>query len=238
MIPSSRPMPRLPAASHRGLPVISARLTPASATTSPSSAPVSSSSTTGSSGLLEERMKCHQVRPPRCRFGFALGGAEREPFEHDGEAQHPERPHRRVDRFRMRELVDALGEREQRAEGEEHEGDDERPEVALHPEAERVLVGGRALAASPPEEQQALVPGVGDRVDRLREHRRRSGQRERHELRDRDPEVGEERGDDRAARAVSRHRAPPTPWRSARASCCSGRQGIRIAALTSRARSR
>ena len=65
MTPSSRPIPMLPSASHRALPVISARLIPTSAKSRPTSAPVSSSSTTGSSGLFVVRMNVHHERPPR-----------------------------------------------------------------------------------------------------------------------------------------------------------------------------
>jgi len=61
----------------------------------------------------------------------------------------------------------------------------------------------RSAGAPTPEEQQALVPGVGARVDRLRQHRRRAGDQEGDELRERDPEVGEERGDDCAPGALS-----------------------------------
>ena len=67
----------LPSASHRGLPVISARLMPMSANTRPTSAPVSSSSTTGSSGLLVVRMNRHHDRPSR------LGVASRRAVRND-----------------------------------------------------------------------------------------------------------------------------------------------------------
>ena len=197
--PRSRPIPMLPSASHRALPVISARLMPTSANMSPTSAPVSSSSTTGSSGLLVVRMNVHHDLRPR-RRGLVARGAQRPPLQHDRDAEHAERPDRRVELVGVDELLDALVQSEHRAEGEEHERDDERPEVALGAEPERVLGGRFLLRALAAEEQQPLVAGVGDRVDRLRQHRRRPGDHERGELRDRDAEVGEERGDDGALR--------------------------------------
>ena len=64
----------------------------------------------------------------------------------------------------------------------------------------------RAAARLPPEQQQHLVAGVGDRVDALREHRGRSGEEEREELHDRDARVGEQRRHDRLGAAFGRHR--------------------------------
>ncbi len=172
---SSRPIPMLPSASQRGLPVISARLIPTSANSSPTSAPLSSSSTTGSSGFLVVRMNAHHVRFPR--DGAASWRAVRsdQPFERDGDAEHAERPDRRLELVRGDQLLDPLVHGEQATEGEQHERDDERPEVALGAEAERVLLRGCLPGTLAAEEQQTLVAGVGDRVDRLGQHRRRAG---------------------------------------------------------------
>ena len=72
---------------------------------------------------------------------------------------------------------------------EQHDRDDERVDVAFPPVPERVLLGGLAPGPLAAEQQQALVAGVGDRVDRLGQHRRRAGQHERGELGHRDAEV-------------------------------------------------
>ena len=98
--------------------------------------------------------------------------------------------------MRVLDLVPALVEREQRAHAEQHEGDDERVEVAVTPVAERVplvRLAGTALLA---DEQQHLVARVGDRVHRFREQRRRRRDEEAGELRSGDGEVCPERRDD------------------------------------------
>ena len=103
----------------------------------------------------------------------------------------------------MAQLGDALVEGEHAADREQHDGDDEGPEVALPPVAEGVLgirLARRPLAA---EHQQTLVAGVGEGVDRLGEEARRAGDQETDELGDGDPEVGEERGEDRLLAAFS-----------------------------------
>ncbi len=56
-------------------------------------------------------------------------------------------------------------------------------------------VRGPAGGAHAPQ-QHALVPGVGDRVERLGQHRGGARDRGDHELRHRDRAVGDERGDD------------------------------------------
>jgi hypothetical protein len=57
----------------------------------------------------------------------------------------------------MPQLLVALEQREQRAEGEQHDGDQERPEVALTPEAEGVLDGG-CSADRPPRASSDWLP--------------------------------------------------------------------------------
>jgi hypothetical protein len=105
----------------------------------------------------------------------------------------------------MAELLDPLVDREQTTHAEQHERDDERPEIATVRVAERVLGIGGLLSGPGPVEQQALVPGVRERVDRFSEQRRGTRDDEADELRDTDPEIREERGDDRPLRAVGRH---------------------------------
>ena len=74
-------------------------------------------------------------------------------------------------------------------------------DVALAAVAERVLRGRVLAGLAAAEQQQQLVAGVGDRVDRLGEHRGGRGQRERQELRQRDARVGEQRRHDRPGAA-------------------------------------
>ena len=102
--------------------------------------------------------------------------------------------------MRVAQLVDALEDREHAAQAEQHERDDERVEVAHRPVAERMPFVGRPVGAACGRAAAGLVPGVGQRVDRLRQHRRRARDEERDELHHRDAEVREERGDDRPRR--------------------------------------
>ena len=194
------PMAIEPRASQRGSSVKWARSTPARAMNRPISAPMSSSSTTGSSGDFSVRMnRHHDLLGVLVGLGLAVGGAQRERLEADGEHEDADRHAEVLDLVRVAQLGEALVEGEHAAEREQHEGDDERPEVALPAVAEGVLgvrLARRPLAA---EHQQALVAGVGERVERLGEQAGRAGDEEPDELGDGDPEVGEERGEDRLA---------------------------------------
>jgi hypothetical protein len=111
-----------------------------------------------------------------------------------------------IELVRIAQLLDAFEDREQAAQAEEHQRDDERPEVPAVRVPERMLVVrgfARLLGA---EHQQPLIAGVGRGVDRFREQRCRAGEQEHEELAQRDPEVREERGDDRALRPfLARH---------------------------------
>ncbi len=78
--------------------------------------------------------------------------------------------------------MDAFVDREDATEQEDHDGDDERPEVGLHAEPERMVLRGLPFRASHPEEQQALVRGIRDAVHRLGDHARAPGERTRDEL--------------------------------------------------------
>ncbi len=88
--------------------------------------------------------------------------------------------------------------REDAADGEQHERNDERVEVAFRAVAERMRAVAFLACASATEQEQSLVAGVGNRVHGLGQHRRRPSERERNELRHRDPEVGGQRRNDRA----------------------------------------
>ena len=87
----------------------------------------------------------------------------------DRDAEDDEGHDRVLELVRVDQLVDALVQGEHRPEREQHERDDERPEVPLAPEAERMKLRRRLRGAPPAEEEQTLVAGVGDGVDRLGE---------------------------------------------------------------------
>ena len=65
---------------------------------------------------------------------------------------------------------------------EQHDRDDEGVDVAFPAVAERMRGCRSPLGTLAAQPQQRLVAGVGQRVDRLREHRGRRGQQERNEL--------------------------------------------------------
>lgn len=66
--------------------------------------------------------------------------------------------------------MDAVVDRERRAQSEEVHGDQERPQVALASVTERVLGTCGSPRPSQAEQQEQLVAGVGERVRRLGEH--------------------------------------------------------------------
>jgi len=102
----------------------------------------------------------------------------------------------------MAQLLDAFEDREQAADAEQHQRHDERPEVTPVAEPEWVLVVRRSSRGFAAVQQQALIAGVGHRVDRFGEHRRGPGDEEHDELGDRDRKVREQRGDDSLARPL------------------------------------
>ena len=197
-----------PTASQRGSPVTWASSTPISANTSPIERADVLEQHDGQLGLLRSADPVPATtRSSRADLaGLLVGRAQRETLEHDGEQEDADGDAEVLDLVGVAQLLDALVEGEQPAHREQHEGDDERPEVALAPVAERVVgVGGLGgpLAA---EEQEQLVAGVGEGVDRLGEQPGRAGDQEADELGDGDAEVGEERGEDRPPAAVIVHR--------------------------------
>jgi hypothetical protein len=92
--------------------------------------------------------------------------------------------------------VDALVDREHGADSEQDERDDECVEVAFRAIPELVLFGLFSLGAAAPDQEQRLVPGVGDRVNGLGQQRSGSGDGEGDELDDGDREVRRQRGKD------------------------------------------
>jgi len=79
----------------------------------------------------------------------------------------------------VKELVDALVDRVDAAEREEHDGDYERPEVLFLAVAERVGVVSRPLGALVTEKEQHLVASIGERVDSFGQHTGASRARQR-----------------------------------------------------------
>src|SRR5439155_24885657 len=151
------------------------------------------------------------------RARLVYGGPQRERLESDRHGEHDDRDERRREVVRVPDLLDALIEREQPARGEQHQGNEETEDVTLAAVAERVLRGGAPARRAGTEEQQTLVAGVHDGVHALGKHRRRSGDRERDELDERNAEIRPERGNYRpgaTARAQctdpGRHARPPS----------------------------
>ena len=129
--------------------------------------------------------------------GLLDGGAEREALGDDREDEDADRPVPVLERVRVLDLLVALVDGEHAADREEDDGDEEGVDVALAAVAEGVLRGRLALGLLAAEQQEALVAGVGERVDALGEHRGRAAEEERHEFRYRDREVGGECRHDR-----------------------------------------
>ncbi len=178
---------------------------------------------TGESGdVLEQhdgqlgRLRVAHERDPRLALRAHVvalfhGRAQRERLEADRDDEHRDRDPDVLELVRVGELVDALVDREQAADREQDDRDDERVDVALAAVAERVLLVGCAPRPATAEQQQQLVARVGDRVDRLGEHRGRARDEPRDELRQRDAHVREERRDDRLVAARCTHGEKPRP---------------------------
>jgi hypothetical protein len=128
-------------------------------------------------------------------------GAQRERLQQDRDAQNRQRDPQVLEFVRIQDLLDALVDREQAADGEQDDGHQERVDVALSAVAEGVRRVRPLLRLPAPEEQKQLVAAVCHRVDGLGEHGRRPGERPGDELRQRDPHVRKERRDDRLAAA-------------------------------------
>jgi len=104
--------------------------------------------------------------------GLADRRAEREALQSDGDEQDRERDGRRGHLLGPPDPLDALVEGEQRAHGKQHQGDDERVEVPLGPEAELMFLGLLLQGTVPAEQQQRLVARVGHRMRGLGQQRR------------------------------------------------------------------
>ena len=161
---SRRPIRAVPATSKYWLPVTRLRVTPSSAKARPMRAARSSSRITGSSGCLARRTNVREGRLAADLVGLDDRGAEREGLQHDRDQQHgrghellPPLGRLGVTGVDLVPLVVGLVEREQATDGEQHDGHDERVDVALAAEAERVV---RAWPPSSPSCRRAAAgPG-------------------------------------------------------------------------------
>lgn len=122
---------------------------------------------------------------------------EGEALGDDREDQDADRPVPVVQLVRLVDLLVALVEREDATDGEQDDGDEEAVDVALAAVSEGVLGGRRALGLLASEQQQALVAGVRDGVHTFGQHRGRTTEGERHELRCGNRQVGAQRRNDR-----------------------------------------
>jgi hypothetical protein len=134
---------------------------------------------------------------PLERLGLAPGLPdrlqERGALQQERPGQHDVPDDEMPGRFRVDELGDAVRDRDRAAGHEQAERGEQRPHVRFAAVAGRV--GGVGRAAGPPvgDQQEDLVAGVGPRVCRLGQQRRRPGQHGRGRLRHRDQQVGGER---------------------------------------------
>ena len=124
--------------------------------------------------------------------------------EHQRDHEHDDAGPERLQRQRVEQRAHALPDRQRAADDEHADRGEQRPVVALGAVAERVRLVGGLRGAPQRNHQQHLVAGVGDRVQRLGEQRRRAGQRRRGALGDRDRRVRRERGEDAAGALVAR----------------------------------
>ncbi|MDQ1052400.1 hypothetical protein QE394_000328 [Arthrobacter sp. SORGH_AS 212] len=85
----------------------------------------------------------------------------------DGQRNPPEVP---FDRVRIAELFPGLKEGEESTDAEQHYGDDEGVDIALTSVPEGVLGTGGTLRLLAAHQQEELVSGIGDGVDRLGKH--------------------------------------------------------------------
>ena len=124
--------------------------------------------------------------------------AEAHRLEHERHAEHAVAPEARavLAVTGVHDVLDAVVDRERAADREEHQRDDERPEVLLARAAEGKAIVGGARREAHADEEEALVAGVGDAVHGLGERRRRARHERRAELARRDRHVAGERCDD------------------------------------------
>ena len=187
------------------------------------------------------RLRLAQPRRPRHVGALDVAGllvrrAQRHRLEDDGDEEDADGDRQVLDLVGVAQLGDALVEGEQAAHREQHEGDDEGPEVALPAVAERVLAVGGLAGPLAAEQQQRLVAGVGQRVERLGQQARRAGDQEADELGDGDAEVGEEGVEDALRLPSVTGRLPRLARRSGCAWGPSSRAAVAVIRVVDRGR--
>ena len=140
---------------------------------------------------------------PTLLVDLAQRAPERERLGRDAEREDRDRHPRAAQRIVALQLVHAFVDREQAAHAEEHQRDDEAPEIDRPAVAERVVGRGAAFGLLQAPDQKCLIAAIGERMDRLGEHRGRAGVGSAGTLGQRDRDVGAERIDDRSKRIGS-----------------------------------
>ena len=130
-------------------------------------------------------MNCHHDASPRTLFDSTMAVRNENVSRTMATRRIADGHPGRLELVRVPDLLDALEDGERPAEAEQHQRHDEGPEVPLAAVAERVRLVGLPPGPVAAEQEQALVAGVGDRVDRLGQHRRRARDHEADELGDR-----------------------------------------------------
>jgi len=93
---------------------------------------------------------------------FADGGHQREGLECNRNEENPDCDGEAFGLVGMTQLLDALVQGEETAHAEQHERDDEGPEVTLAAVAERTSLARPSFRPVAAEQQQCLVAGVGE----------------------------------------------------------------------------
>jgi transposase len=95
-------------------------------------------------------------------------------------------------RGRSENVTDSLVQRDAGAERKDEQRNDEAPEIELATVAQRVELVGWLRRPVESIQQENLVAGVDERMNRLARHRRAAGEAARHELRQRDEDVAQQ----------------------------------------------
>ncbi|HEY2264572.1 MAG TPA: hypothetical protein VGI96_18260 [Streptosporangiaceae bacterium] len=101
---------------------------------------------------------------------------ERGPLQQERHGQHDVPDDEMPGRLRVKQFLDAVGDRDRAAGDEQPERGEQRPHVRFPAVAGRVGGVGRAAGAPVGDQQEDLVAGVGPRVRGLRHQRCRPGQ--------------------------------------------------------------
>ncbi len=157
------------------LAVTVARPTNPIASTRPTRAAMSSPSTTTSSALRVPASHLPKDLPPRTLL-ISAGSPAASEFEQYRDSQHQQCDPRPVQLFCGMQLVPAFVDRKQSAHAEQHQRDDEAPEIGSLAVAQGVFLVRRTLGLAQSHVQQHLVAAVGEGVDGLRHHAARIGE--------------------------------------------------------------